>query len=67
MSIKPLPAPINRRPNQLETADALLSDWEGQHFAPLDADQDKVAFSWTVETDEIVGQVGQLLCLSGHN
>ena len=57
LSIKPLPAPENRRPVNLETADALLSDWEGQHFAALDADQDKVALSWTIEKDEITCQV----------
>jgi hypothetical protein len=34
-----------------------LSDWEGQHFAALDADQDKVALSWSIEKDELVGQV----------
>jgi|FrelakmetLWP11LW_1041352.scaffolds.fasta_scaffold72692_1 hypothetical protein len=56
LSIKPLPAP-NRPSQVLETADALLSDWEGQHFAALDADQDKVALSWSVEKDEIVCQV----------
>jgi hypothetical protein len=57
LSIKPLPAPDNRRPANLETADALLSDWEGQHFAALDADEDKVALSWTIEKDEITCQV----------
>ena len=56
LAIKPLPAP--QRPSKaLETADALLSDWEGQHFAALDADQDKVALSWSVENDELVCQV----------
>ena len=59
LAIKPLPAP--QRPSKaLETADALLSDWEGQHFAALDADQDKVALSWSVENDELVCQVGLL-------
>ena len=57
LAIKPLPAP--QRPSKaLESADALLSDWEGQHFAALDADQDKVALSWSVEKDELVCQVG---------
>ena len=56
LSIKPLPAPL-RPAKALETADALLSDWEGQHFAALDADQDKVALSWSIENDELTCQV----------
>jgi len=64
LSIKPLPAPENRRPANLETADALLSDWEGQHFAALDADQDKVALSWTIEKDEVTFQVSQRLWIN---
>jgi len=59
LSLKPLPSAIgeNDRPPQMEKADALLSDWEGQHFAILDGDQDKVAISWTIENDYIMCQV----------
>ena len=38
-------------------SDALLTDWEGQHWASLDADQDKVALSWTTDEKRITFQV----------
>jgi hypothetical protein len=38
-------------------ADALLSDWEGDHWASLDADLDKVALSWTTDDKYITFQV----------
>ena len=41
----------------LRVADALLSDWEGQHWASLDADEDKVALSWTTDKEYITFQV----------
>ena len=56
ISIKTLP-PDYARP-VLESADALLSDWEGEHWASLDADQDKVALAWTTTQTEAVFQVG---------
>lgn len=43
--------------SQLESADALLSDWEGDHWASLDGDQDKVALSWSIVENEAVFQV----------
>ena len=57
ISIKTLP-PDYARP-VFESADALLSDWEGEHWASLDADQDKVALSWTTNSEEAIFQVGQ--------
>lgn len=60
LSLKPLPSAIGENePPRVETADALLSDWEGQHFAILDGDQDKVALSWTIENDHIMCQVSK--------
>lgn len=56
IAIKTLP-PDYGRPN-FESADALLSDWEGEHWASLDADQDKVALSWTTTPEEAIFQVG---------
>jgi hypothetical protein len=53
-SIKTLP------PDYAEqSADALLSDWKGQHWASLDADQDKVALSWTTTPEEAIFQVSR--------
>ena len=57
ISIKTLPPDYNRP--VFESADALLSDWEGEHWASLDADQDKVALSWTTNSEEAIFQVGQ--------
>ena len=56
ISIKTLP-PDYARP-VFESADALLSDWGGEHWASLDADQDKVALSWTTNSEEAIFQVG---------
>jgi hypothetical protein len=55
ISIKTLP-PDYARP-VFESADALLSDWEGEHWASLDADQDKVALSWTTNSEEAIFQI----------
>ena len=55
ISIKTLP-PDYARP-VLESADALLSDWEGEHWASLDADLDKVALAWTTSQNEAIFQV----------
>ena len=55
ISIKTLP-PDYTRP-LFESADALLSDWEGEHWASLDAVQDKVALSWTTTSEEAIFQV----------
>lgn len=41
----------------IRVADALLSDWEGKHWASLDADLDKVALSWTTDKEFITFQV----------
>ena len=41
----------------LHVADALLSDWEGDHWVSLDADLDKVALSWKTTEKEITFQV----------
>ena len=57
VNIKTLPPEVSDRTN-LHVADALLSDWEGKHWASLDADQDKVALSWTTDKDFITFQVG---------
>ncbi len=48
-------SPSSRR---LPPSDALLTDWEGQHWASLDPDQDKVALSWTADQESITFQVG---------
>ena len=42
----------------LNSADALLSDWDGDHWASLDADEDKVGLKWSSTADEIIFQVG---------
>jgi len=55
ISIKTLPPDYNRP--VFESADALLSDWEGEHWASLDADQDKVALSWTTNSEEAIFQI----------
>ena len=47
----------HRHPPDLRAADALLSDWEGDHWASLDGDQDKVALSWTTDEEFITFQV----------
>ena len=39
------------------SADALLSEWEGEHWASLDPEQDKVAISWTNTETDITMQV----------
>ena len=44
---------------RMPASDALLTDWEGQHWAALDADQGKVAMSWTTDQEFITFQVGQ--------
>ena len=44
----------------IRVADALLSDWEGKHWASLDADMDKVALSWTTDKEYITFQVKRL-------
>ena len=49
----------------LRVADALLSDWEGQHWASLDADEDKVALSWTTDKEYITFQVGEQKQIKG--
>ena len=59
ISIKTLP-PDYAKP-VFESADALLSDWEGEHWASLDADQDKVALSWTTNSEEAIFQVGRFI------
>ena len=41
----------------LNSADALLSDWDGDHWASLDADLDKVALTWASTENEIIFQV----------
>lgn len=45
-----------KRPD-FKVADALLSDWEGDHWASLDADLDKVSLSWTTDKEYITFQV----------
>ena len=42
-------------------SDALLTDWEGEHWASLDADLDKVALSWNVDEDYITFQVSEII------
>ena len=56
LSIRTLSGEDYFRPN-LRSADALLSDWEGDHWASLDADMDKVALSWTTDAEHITFQV----------
>lgn len=57
IAIKTLPPDYTN----FESADALLSDWEGEHWASLDADQDKVALSWTTTNEEAIFQVGSFI------
>ena len=45
----------------IHVADALLSDWEGDHWVSLDADLDKVSLSWTTDAEHITFQVGSIL------
>lgn len=45
-----------KRPD-FKVADALLSDWEGDHWASLDADLDKVSLSWTTDKEYITFQL----------
>ena len=45
----------------IHVADALLSDWEGDHWVSLDADLDKVSLSWTTDAEHITFQVGTIL------
>ena len=49
-------APRNRGAG-IHVADALLSDWEGDHWVSLDADLDKVSLSWTTDAEHITFQV----------
>ena len=58
IAIETLPPDYSRRP-AFESANALLSEWEGDHWASLDADQDKVALSWTTTSDEAIFQVSK--------
>ena len=44
----------------IHVADALLSDWEGDHWVSLDADLDKVSLSWTTDAEHITFQVGTI-------
>lgn len=41
----------------INSADALLSDWDGDHWASLDADQDRVNLQWSSTAEEIIFQV----------
>ena len=43
----------------IHVADALLSDWEGDHWVSLDADLDKVSLSWTTDAEHITFQVSK--------
>ena len=54
-------SPFSYEKATLRVADALLSDWEGDHWASLDADQDKLALSWTKTEEDITFQV-RFLC-----
>lgn len=61
-TLPPLPPRQGGRSYQPQAAsppvsDALLTDWEGKHWASLDADQDKVALSWNVDQEYITFQV----------
>ena len=44
----------------IHVADALLSDWEGDHWVSLDADLDRVSLSWTTDAEHITFQVGTI-------
>ncbi len=52
---------VELQPEAIES-DALLTDWEGQHWASLDADEDKVALSWTADEKRITFQVIYIAC-----
>ena len=41
----------------INSADALLSDWDGDHWASLDAEQDRVNLQWSSTAEEIIFQV----------
>ena len=41
----------------INSADALLSDWDGDHWASLDAEQDRVNLQWSSTAEEITFQV----------
>ena len=41
----------------INSADALLSNWDGDHWASLDADQDMVNLQWSSTSEEITFQV----------
>ena len=41
----------------MANSDALLSEWEGEHWASLDPEEDKVAISWTNTETDITMQV----------
>ena len=51
------PPPREGTAPMMPTSDALLTDWEGQHWVSLDAEQDKVALSWTADQEYITFQV----------
>jgi len=40
------------------TSESLLTDWEGQRWTSLDADEDRVALSWSADDEYITFQVG---------
>ena len=44
----------------INSADALLSNWDGDHWASLDADQDMVNLQWTSNSEEITFQVREI-------
>ena len=52
-------APRDRLGGGIHVADALLSDWEGDHWVSLDADLDKVSLSWTTDAEHVTFQVGK--------
>ena len=45
----------------INSADALLSNWDGDHWASLDADQDMVNLQWSSNSEEITFQVRCIL------
>ena len=45
----------------INSADALLSNWDGDHWASLDADQDMVNLQWSSNSEEITFQVRFIL------
>ena len=44
------------------SADALLSNWDGDHWASLDAEQDMVNLQWSSNSEEITFQVRLNIC-----